>query len=139
MQHLRYNSFCGAKTFAGIGTLYGESSEIKFDEISADLSLRSDISTCLGALNGKSTIIADHSSVSLEIVGENGLIFGGKDMPSKVFLNSSDIKSNVHNALDIDSYTKDDDFRIINGRCRFMVNDKPVDRKVIYDVGWNNQ
>ena len=38
---------------------------------------------------------------------------------------------------DVLTYAKDEDFTVINGRCRFMVNDRTIERKVSYDTGWN--
>ena len=73
----------------------------------------------------------------MENVGKNGLIFGGVEKPVKISLVAADIKTNLHNATDIDTYAKDEDFTVINGRCRFMVNDRTIERKVSYDTGWN--
>lgn len=122
----------GGDRAAVIGTLEGSESDTFIEDSRVGLNLRAEDSTCVGALQGKTDFAINHSSIQLENSGDKGLIFGGRDQFTKVSLEKVDIKSELRTKLDRDTYATDSDFRIVDGRSRFYINGKEIERKVIY-------
>ncbi len=115
-----------------IGTLDGSKSDTLIEDSRVNLSLRADISTCVGTLLGETDFALKHSSIQLENSGDEALIFGGREKITKVELEKADVKCELRTGLDRDTYAAEDDFRVIDGRSRFMINGKEISRKVIY-------
>ncbi len=130
----RLESYVGGQHMVVIGTINGEKADITLSEMSIDAGIRSDDSTCLGANNGESSILIDRAGVTVDAMGKNALIFGGHDKSTTVDLRNSHTKTTVHNALDLDTYAKEEDFKIVNGRGNFVINDKILERYMIYDI-----
>ena len=59
-------------------------------------------------------------------------MFGGYNENSKVLLHNVDTRAEIHNSLERDTYIKEDDYRVENGRYKVAVNDNQVDRKINY-------
>ena len=97
-----------------------------------NLSLRADDSTCVGALTGSTDFTSKHTSLQLENAGDEALIFGGKECSTSIYLDKVDIKSDLRSKLNRDTYASDDDIYIAEGRSRFNVNGKEIERKVIW-------
>ncbi len=57
---------------------------------------------------------------------------GGYSEDTKVKWISVDTKVNLQTSLMKDSYAKEEDFFIENGRCQILVNDLMIDRKITY-------
>ncbi len=116
----------------GAGTLYGEKATYKLNDSYAEVILRGDISTCIGALEGASDIEVGLASLKCENAGEKALMLGGYNKNIRARFKGVDIRGDIHNSLDIDCYADEDDYSIENGRCRINVNDKPIERKLVY-------
>ena len=116
----------------GAGTLYGEKATYKLSDSYAEVILRGDISTCIGALEGASDIEVSLASLKCENAGEKALMLGGYNKNIRAKFNGVDIRGDIHNSLDVDCYAEEDDYSIENGRCRINVNDKPIERKLVY-------
>lgn len=95
--------------------------------------MRADNSTCYGALEGTSRIYIAFASLHMLISGKNALVLGGNNENTDVIFNNVDTRSELHNITGRDTYAHPDRIRLINGRCRFMVNDKEIERELIYD------
>ena len=65
--------------------------------------------------------------------GKEALALGGYNEDTLIELNSADTKVEVHNVINKDTFAPDDKIQIVNGRMSFIVNDKPVERKLRYD------
>ena len=115
-----------------IGTLEGSESDTFIEDSRVSLNLRAEDSTCVGALDGRTDFAANHTSIQLENAGDEALIFGGKEGFTRVTLERVDIKSELRNKLGKDTYATEDDFHIVDGRSRFYINGKEIERKVIY-------
>ena len=122
----------GASLFVAIGTMTGENARISITESSMDISIRSDSSTCFGALHGSTEIYVGYAGVLLESAGKEALAFGGPEQPSKILLRNANTKVELHNSYGKDTYAKEEDFVIINGRRKFLVNDEEIERELIF-------
>jgi hypothetical protein len=95
-----------------------------------NISIRSDDSTCIGALKGKTELGINHTSGSLENAGNRALIFGGFEQVTRIEMDKADLKIDVHNDLGLDTCSKGDDFKIKGGRVRCMINGEPFEREI---------
>ena len=71
----------------------------------------------------------------MENAGEEALAFGGYNDNSEVNLTSVDVRVDVHNKLDKETFAKDESIKIVNGRCKIEVNDKEVERELVFKFG----
>ena len=60
------------------------------------------------------------------------LSIGGYNDKTKISLSNVDTRIDVHNSLEVGTYVKDDYITIVNGRYREKVNDKEIERKLIF-------
>ena len=121
----------GGSSYVGIGSLRGDKADISIREASVNVTLRSERSTCLGTLSGRTDVLVDHAGIMLENSGKEALAIGGMTGGTYIRLENSDAKVDVHTALQTDTYAKDEDIKIVNGRIRFLVNGYEVDRHVV--------
>ena len=126
------NVTAGGDSVSGIGTVTGLSSDIVIEDSRVNVSLRSDDSTCLGALRGRTDLSMDHSSALFENAGDSSLIYGGKDQVTKIVMDKAEVKTDLHTKLGLDTYALDEDFRIVDGRIRSRVNGKDIERTVVF-------
>ncbi|MBR6401883.1 MAG: EAL domain-containing protein [Eubacterium sp.] len=119
----------------GIGTLTGQESYVKIYNSLVETCIRADKSTGIGALEGRSKMDINIASVRMENAGEEALAFGGYNDNSEVNLTSVDIRVDVHNKLDKETFAKDESIKIVNGRCKIEVNDKEVERELVFKFG----
>lgn len=117
----------------GMGSFKGENASISITELKGDLNMRADIATCLGALSGSTELRVTYASVYIENAGKEAVAFGGYNENSDIFFHSADVKVNIHNLIDKDTFAPDDRIEIVNGRRKFVVNDKQIDREMKYD------
>ena len=120
----------GGNTMVGIGSCKGRESKIKVEDASVDISLRANYSTCIGALEGLSELEINCAGIWLENGGRQALAFGGVERESKVYLDSSDTRVNLHNSIGRDTYASEDNIEIVNGRISFIINDIKLEREM---------
>lgn len=122
-----------AKELTCIGTLDGENAFVAIKESHAEFIVRADHSTCFGSLRADSEINIDTASISVESAGSNAIAFGGYCENTKVKLIGVDTKVDLHNSIKKDTYAREENIEIINGRCRILVNDETVKRKLKFN------
>ena len=129
LRHSTFDFYIGATECVGIGSLEGKSVKVDFHDTIGTMNLRGEESTCVGALHGKTDFVMEHGSLQLENVGSKALGIGGYSEETTFLLDSGDIKEKIHNQIDVDTYAKKENFRIVNGRARFTVNDNKLQRE----------
>nr|MCR4717230.1 EAL domain-containing protein [Lachnospiraceae bacterium] len=128
----RVDGFIGGDECVVVGTINGIFADVRFSEMSVEAGIRSDNSTCFGAVYGETEFLTDKASVTVEAIGKNSLAYGGVNKPTKVELIDTHSKINVHNSLGVETSAKDEDVAITNGRRKIIVNEKEIERKVEY-------
>ena len=128
-----YKLDVNGNNIVAIGTAKGESASISMLELSGEVFIRADNSTCYGALTGTSRVYIAFASLHMIVSGKNALVLGGRSDNTDIIFNNVDARSDIHNLIDKDTYAHPDRIRLINGRCKFMVNDKEIEREIIYD------
>ncbi len=76
---------------------------------------------------------AKDASLRIEMAGEKSLVFGGYSEQTDVELLGTDTRAVVHNFCGRDTYAKDENVRIVNGRRKIVVNDKEIQRELVFD------
>lgn len=123
----------GGNKFVGIGSINGAHAITKIEDASINIDLRSHHSTCLGTLHGRSDIRFEYAGVHMENAGKESLAFGGVEQETHIRIESADTRVELHNNLGFDTYAKDEDINITNGRMRVIVNDHEVKHVLKYD------
>ena len=65
----------------------------------------------------------------MENGGRDALAVGGYNEDVKIMLDNTDMHVKIHNELDKDTFAKEENINIINGRIRFIVNGKEIVRE----------
>ncbi len=120
-----------AKTMAAFGTITGEKARINIYDANVSLDMKADHSTCMGALSGETELTVDHGGVRIISDGEEALAFGGDDDRSTIDFIMADIKVDLRTGTDTDTHAKARNIRIIDGRTRFQVNGRNIERAVL--------
>ena len=128
VEHSTLDIYMGATRCVGIGSLEGKQLKLDFRDAIGTLNLRGEESTCVGALNGTTDFNMKHGSLYMENVGNKALGIGGYSDDTRFILNNGDIKEEIHNQLGVDTYAKDENFRVVNGRARIFVNNNQLER-----------
>ena len=120
------------RKFVGVGSIGEASTSFKLNDSFAEFVIGADISTCIGSLEGSADIDIGLASLRVESAGEKAIMFGGYNENSKVLLHNVDTRAEIHNSLEKDTYIKEEDYRVENGRYKVAVNDNQIDRKINY-------
>ncbi len=115
------------------GTLKGKSAKIKLAEATMRSVLSTTRSTVVGALNGSSVVYMNKAQFKAESNGRNALIFGGFSDDNKIVMKNIDATTDLSTDQGRDSFAKDDDFSIINGRSEFKINGGVIERNRVID------
>lgn len=116
-----------------VGSVKGKNVHIETNRVGLEFSVTADTSTQFGALNGSSDISINNSALKLESTGKEALLFGGYNTDTRLDLLSADTQAVVHSAIGKDTLAADDNIRIINGRRKIVINEKELERPIIYD------
>ncbi len=116
----------------GIGTLMGDSCYVNIFNALVELNIGADTSTCMGAINGETEIEIGTASIRIDGAGEKAIAVGGYNENTKVSLSSVDTRVNLHNSFGKDILAPDEAISIVNGRYRVSVNDKEIERQLVY-------
>ena len=122
--------FTGGSENVGVGTLDGSRAKVEIREANVTLNMRGEQSTCIGALRGATDFRLEFAGMQLENGGVKALGIGGYTEDTSIYFGNADTKLKLTNELGIDSYVKEDRIRIVNGRSRFLVNGKEIQREV---------
>ena len=114
-----------------LGSLNGKEADVNILDSFVELIVGCANSTCLGALNGKSNITVAIASLRIENAGEKALAIGGTEDTIATF-NDVDTKIELHNSLGVETYAKDENITMVNGKCNILVNDVAIRRALTY-------
>ncbi|MCQ2505383.1 MAG: EAL domain-containing protein [Saccharofermentans sp.] len=120
----------------GIGSTGDKLSVVNIYDASAQISIRSNESTCIGSLEGSTQLRSTNAGLNLDNAGNHALAVGGVKCETSITLKSTDTRVKIHNGLGRDTYAEDDNISIVNGRVKFIVNDQDIIREPIV-TDWN--
>ncbi|MCR4692118.1 MAG: EAL domain-containing protein [Lachnospiraceae bacterium] len=124
----------GGSKYVGIGTLGEKDMKLKVFDANVMINIGADDSTCAGSLYGKSIIMGNHAGMTFENVGKNVLIFGGLKDTGRMELWDVDTKVKSHSGLNVETYFKEDRIRLVNGKCKILVNNKEIERNLRFET-----
>ena len=110
-----------------------KSAKIKLAEATMRSVLSTTRSTVVGALNGSSVVYMNKAQFKAESNGRNALIFGGFSDDNKIVMKNIDATTDLSTDQGRDSFAKDEDFSIINGRSEFKINGGVIERNRVID------
>ena len=112
----------------GIGSVEGDLAEFTLIESGAFMSLNGTHVSGIGTLKGRSVINMTMSGLKIEASGTDAVASGGKTEDIVIYADTSDLKWNVKTGLDTDCFVKRENFTMINGSTRFLLNGKEISR-----------
>ena len=127
-----FKSIIDGRDVVGLGSLAGEKVYAKIYNSLVDFCLNADKCTALGSLVGDTELDISIASVRVNNAGEGALAFGGPEKETIVSLVGVDTRVKIHNTIGRETYAKDENFKIVNGRCRIIVNDQEVERELVF-------
>ncbi len=130
-----FKGIVDGREVVGLGSLNGESSFVKIYNSLVDLCINADTCTALGSLAGATKLDVSMASVRVTNAGENALAFGGTKGETIISLVGVDTRVKVFNTIGRETFAKDEDITIVNGRCRIVVNDEEIERELVFKFG----
>ena len=118
----------------GIGTITGDSTFVKIYNSFVEFSINADKCTALGSLIHDTKLDISMASARVNNVGEKALAFGGFEGDTNISLIGVDTRVKVFNTVGCETFAKDENITIVNGRCRIIVNDNDVERELIFKL-----
>ncbi len=122
ISHSSAKLYLSGREFAAIGTVSGESSDIKIKDANVLVNLQSDRCTAAGALNGCTDFSVCNATYRVMAGGEKMLPFGGFIGETHVSLTDADTSIRVETTTDFRDFISEENIRIVNGRTLFMLN-----------------
>ena len=119
---------------SGVGTTSEEQASVCIEDANVEINIRSNDSTCLGSLQGKTELRTASAGIRLENAGKNALAVGGVEKETKISLLSTDTRVDIHNSLGRDTFAEEKDISIEDGRIRFTVNDQNIERELKFNT-----
>ena len=117
---------------AGLGTLKGDTASVKEYNSMVNMNINADACTAMGSLEGASNLDINIASFRVDNVGENALAFGGLTDNTVASFVGVDTRIKVHNTIGRETYAKDENITIVNGRCKILVNDEEIERDIVF-------
>ncbi|MBO4866016.1 MAG: EAL domain-containing protein [Ruminococcus sp.] len=112
----------------GLGSVRGENAQVSVDISSLNMEIGGISLTGIGALRGTTKCEMSSTITKFMLSGADSLAVGGYSDDTYIRMNRCDAKWDVRNNLDTDCFAEEENFRIINGSGRFIVNGKEIQR-----------
>lgn len=117
---------------AGLGSLKGDTASVKEYNSMVNMNINADACTAMGSLEGASNLDINIASFRVDNIGENAMAFGGLTDNTVASFVGVDTRIKVHNTIGRETYAKDENITIVNGRCKIMVNDEEIERDIVF-------
>jgi EAL domain-containing protein (putative c-di-GMP-specific phosphodiesterase class I)/DNA-binding LacI/PurR family transcriptional regulator len=124
-----FKAQCDGTEIAGIGSVRGENAQVSVDVSSMNLDMGGISLTGIGALRGTTKCEISSSILKMTLSGVDSLALGGYSDDTFIRMTRCDVKWDVRNNLGNDCFADEENFRIINGSGRFIVNGREINRK----------
>ncbi|MBO4389879.1 MAG: EAL domain-containing protein [Lachnospiraceae bacterium] len=115
----------------GFGSVEGKVAKLRISEVGISADIRSDQSTVVGSLSGMTLFFLERAAFNVSSSGKRALIFGGETALTTVRIENANVYTELLSEQARDTYASEDDFLLINGRNKFLVNGQEVLRKVL--------
>ena len=114
--------YAAMKRMAAIGSLGDSSSKLTLTDGSLDADIQMDVGTCIGSLSGMSQCIITRGGVRIDASGSRAIALGGYEGRVRLKFDMANVRCDVRSEERTVTYALPDDMRIVDSRCRFMVN-----------------
>ena len=130
-----FKAVVDGREVSGLGTLEGDTSFVKVYNSLIDLCINADKCTALGSLAGSTKLDISTASVRVNNAGEKAVAFGGLEGETEISLVGVDTRVKIFNTLGVETFAKDENITIVNGRCRIVVNNEEIERELVFKFG----
>ncbi|MBR0133061.1 MAG: EAL domain-containing protein [Lachnospiraceae bacterium] len=128
--HCTVKVFMGGIDLVGIGTMNGAYAKMHLDNGVVNLDLRGEHLVGIGSVKGETEVYIHQAALRLTGEGKNSLSFGGDNENCKVMLDDADSLINLKSGRPTDSNCPDENYKILGGRCKIMINGVQFERKI---------
>ncbi len=127
-----FKCLINGREVSGIGSLTGEKVSVKEYNSMVDVNINAEKCTAMGSLEGESNLDISIASFRVNNAGESAIAFGGFNDRSVAKFIGVDTRIKVFNTIDVETYTKDENIEIVNGRCKIVINDEEKERNIVF-------
>ena len=113
------------------GTLEGPAADVMIRHANVRVDMRSENSTAIGALKGRTMFRTDSALARLTLTGRNAYAFGGDNEDTDADLVEADLRIRLRNNSGKDTLAQPGRIRLVNGRQDVLVNDREIVREMI--------
>ncbi len=117
----------GGTAIVGIGTVEGDSTEIRVESAGLVANCRGDRSTCFGSLQGTTTMETSYTGLRVEAQGKDALILGGLMNDASMSMANSDMLVKIKTEVPIEKVTRKENLSLVEARCQYTINDEAID------------
>ena len=114
--------YAAMKRMAAIGSLGDASSKMRLTDGSLDAVIQMDVGTCVGSLSGMSQCVVTRGGVKIDSSGSRAIALGGYEGRVRLKFDMANVRCEVRSEERTVTYALPEDMRIIDSRCRFLVN-----------------
>ena len=119
--------YVSGEEIAVLGTVNGDNAGVFIQDAVVDINLRSNRSTCVGSLHGKTECRIENAAFRVTAVGEQALPLGGFSGDFKAALVNADATVKMETGLDLASCLAADKVEVVGGRTSFFNHEKEID------------
>ena len=116
---------------AAFGTLSGATADVMIRHANVSVDMRSDNSTAMGALNGRTMFRTDSALIRVTMSGRIAYAYGGDNEDTDADLVEADLRICLRNNSGKETRALPERIRLTNGRQDVKVNDREIVRDVI--------
>ncbi len=127
--HSALKLYLSGTDIVAIGTVSGESCNVRICESSVLVNMAADNCSAIAALNGRTDFGISKASLHITAKGDNALAIGGYNKNTLAQISNADSSINLITKADYMNFTEKENFEISGGRARIFINDVAV-----YDV-----
>jgi len=113
----------GGKRFAVIGTVDGEKADIRLNDLSVYMDVRSDYSTGLGSLSGTTNLDFGTAAFRYRGTGTNALVYGGMNDTSNIKLDNIDIEIELESDTGKLTNAKEENYKETRVNSQLKINE----------------
>ncbi|MBR5116644.1 MAG: EAL domain-containing protein [Lachnospiraceae bacterium] len=118
--------YAAMKRMSAVGSLGDSSSKLTLTDGSLDAVIQMDVGTCIGSLSGMSQCVVTRGGVKIDSSGSRAIALGGYEGRVRIKLDMANVRCDVRSEERTVTYALPEDIRLVDSRCRFIVNGADV-------------
>ncbi len=116
--------------YVAMGTLDGDGCIVDIGKTHVDMNLKGNSCIAIGSDHGPADVCISDANSRIMVQGEACFAIGSRYDIGTLSSSNADLNVSVKNAINVDISVPEQNIRLLNGRCMFMLNNESVERKV---------